>query len=292
MGIASWLRRLRRQKTRRSVDEHADLTLRSRMSTSSRQSEPIGQAYVAGTATFAKDAVKALADQYRLADREIFESRALLRRYPEFENAITVLVNGVKVGALTSVASRAMQMTLGDERIVDYQLHILRTENRLEALAHVWLGSGTPQWEFTRDNPAPLTTIERAVSSQKQRSQTVSQGLQDILRAHEITAGMVKGYHYLELVEPIKQLKRDGRLQDALILAYAAIDAAENEASVSGREPAPAYTLHAAIVHRKLGQHDEERAVLERWIASTPAQRRQGSKVVERLDKLISKARG
>lgn len=291
MGIGSWLKSLIKQGSRNSKGEGADSTAQVSTGTSVRQSEPVGLVVVAGTTTFAKDAVQKLADLNRLADRDILETHAVLRRYPQHANAIAVLVDGVKVGALTNATSQVMKLTLGDEHPVGYQLHVLRTEKKLEALAHVWLGPGVPQWTFTRENPAPLTTAERAAASHKQSSQIVSDGLQNVLRSSEITAGMVKGYHYIELVEPIKQLKRDGRLRDALTLAYVAIAAAENEARNSGREPAPAYTMHAAIIHRKLGQHDEERTVLERWISATPAERRKGSKVAERLGKLNSNAR-
>lgn len=289
MGIGSWLKSLGGKRDRAAEVEPAEMTPRIRVTASAHRNEPTGLAYVAGTTTFAKDAVQALADCHRLAERDVLQTRAVLRRYPEFDNAVTVLVDGVKVGALSRGTSQAMIMTLGDERQVDYQLHVLRTEKQLEALAHVWLGPEEPEWEYTRDNPAPLTTAERAVTSQRQITETISARLQDVLDAPEITAGMVKGYHYVELAEPIKQLKRDGRLQDALTLSYAAIEAAENEARHSRREPAPAYTLHAAVVHRKLGQHEEERAVLERWIAATPKDRRADSKVAERLNKLDAK---
>lgn len=97
---------------------------------------------------------------------------------------------------------------------------------------------------------------------------------------------MVKGVHYLELVEPIKQLKREGRLEEALQLCYQAIQGAEND---RGRqEPAPAYTIDAAIIHRKLKQRDEEIAVLQRWIDHCPPKRRAGSRVAERLAKLTA----
>lgn len=53
-----------------------------------------------------------------------------------------------------------------------------------------------------------------------------------------------------------------------------------------GREPAPAYTEHAAIIHRKLGQRDEEIAVLKRWLRLCPAGQRDGSQIGQRLAKL------
>lgn len=103
-------------------------------------------------------------------------------------------------------------------------------------------------------------------------------------RAASSEAGMVRGVHYLQLVEPIKQLKRDGRMEDALVLCYAAIQGAE--AARQGREPAPWYTEQAAIIRRKLGQRDDEIAVLRRWLAICPPDRREGSRIKQRLEKL------
>lgn len=104
-------------------------------------------------------------------------------------------------------------------------------------------------------------------------------------RAISFEAGMVNGIHYLELVEPIKQLKRDGRLVEALALCTAAIEGAEN--GREGREPAPWYTEQAAIIHRKLGHRDEEAAVLRRWLKVCPPERREGSQIKARLDKMV-----
>ncbi|RFA06659.1 hypothetical protein B7R21_19100 [Subtercola boreus] len=104
-------------------------------------------------------------------------------------------------------------------------------------------------------------------------------------RAASFEAGMINGVHYLQLVEPIKQLKREGRLIEALGLCNAAIVGAEN--AREGREPAPWYTEQAAIIYRKLGQRDNEIAVLQRWLRVSPADRREGSQIKERLDKLL-----
>lgn len=37
-------------------------------------------------------------------------------------------------------------------------------------------------------------------------------------RSRQFQRGMYKGVHYLQLVEPIKQLKRESRLEEALAL--------------------------------------------------------------------------
>lgn len=58
-------------------------------------------------------------------------------------------------------------------------------------------------------------------------------------RAQHFKAGMVRGKHYLELVEPIKQLKRERRLQEALELCYRAIEGAEKDTEPFLVLPAP-----------------------------------------------------
>lgn len=96
--------------------------------------------------------------------------------------------------------------------------------------------------------------------------------------------GLVRGLHYLELIEPIKQLKREKRFPEALDLCYVAIEGAER--GRDGREPAPWYTEQAAIVHRKLGEREAEIRVLERWLRACPPERLGGSSIKQRLDKL------
>lgn len=76
---------------------------------------------------------------------------------------------------------------------------------------------------------------------------------------------MVRGKNYIYWVPKIEQLKRDGRLEEALDLTLECCGAAERDRG--GREPAPAYTRHAAIICRKLGYLVNERQVLERWLS-------------------------
>lgn len=95
---------------------------------------------------------------------------------------------------------------------------------------------------------------------------------------------MIEGVHYLELIEPIKQLKRDGRLEEALTLCYAPIEGAEN--GRDGRVPAPWYTEQAAITHRKRGQKNQEIAVLERWLRFVPMEARSNTELGARLAKI------
>lgn len=289
MGIRSWLNfpvSQASQKPPHEKPEQRTTSSEAGADAAFDTAETTGAVLVAGTTTFAQDAIQSMVEEHRLGERDVLETQAVLRRYPEFDNTVAVLVDNVKVGALSQAHSQTMTMGLGDERTVAYQLHVLRTDKGLRAVAYVWLGLGTPKWEFTRENPAPLTTAERSVRAQQEATRIIDEALTHGRPASEITAGMVKGYHYIELAEPIKQLKREGRLQEALVLCYEAITAAEKVARATRREPAPAYTLEAAIVHRKLGQRDEERAVLQRWIDAAPEDRRPGSRVAERLAKI------
>lgn len=288
MGFGSWLREAiggktsSQQVTPEQVQNQPGVTL-----TVSFESDPCLD--VAGTTTFAADAVAALADRKGLGERGYFEAQAQLQRDPENPvdpQAVAVLVDGEKVGCLPSYAAKNLPLPAGASHPVPYQLHVLR-EQKLLAKAYVWLGAGEPEWAHTRDNPPALTSKERINDSHAQKTTMVREALQEGgARAQQFRNGMVDGVHYLELVEPIKQLKREGRLPEALVLCYKAIEAAERDRG--GREPAPGYTEQAAIIHRKLGQKAEEIAVLKRWLDSTPKSRRAGSRIAERLAKLES----
>ncbi|WP_285245780.1 hypothetical protein [Pseudarthrobacter sp. fls2-241-R2A-127] len=242
---------------------------------------------VAGTTTFAADAVAALADRQGLGARGYLEGQAQLQRDPTNpvnQQAVAVLVDGEQVGCLPSYALQDVHLPVGVSHPVPYQLHILR-EQRLLAKAYVWLGDGAPVWEHTADAPPALTSRERINDSHAQKTAMLHEALQEGgTRAARFRSGMVDGVHYLELVEPIKQLKRDGRLAEALVLCYNAIEAAEGASR--GGVPAPWYTEQAAIIHRKLGQKAEEIAVLKRWREACPASLRVGSRIGERLAKL------
>ena len=142
------------------------------------------------------------------------------------------------------------------------------------------------RWPHDAANPAAVTVEEQRAEAHASATAMVRDALngEDPRRAEEFRRGLVDGVHYLETIEPIKQRKREGKLEDALALCYRAIEGAE--ADRDGREPAPWYTEQAAIIHRKRGERDQEVAVLRRWLDTCPPERRAGSKIQERLDKL------
>lgn len=287
MGFGSWIRGLfaERQGVQRPGHEQGfgDQPI-SRLTTPPQYQQCLE---VAGTTTFAKDAVAALVNRQDFIQRGYYEGPAQLQREPDNlidPNAVAVLVDGEKVGCLPSYVARDLHLPIGASEPVAYQLHVLR-DKKLLAKAYVWLGGREPQWTYSQDNPPALSSTERSNSSHVAMSMMVREAVAGGgERARQFKRGMVDGVHYLELVEPIKQLKREGRHEEALVLCYKAIQAAEQD--VGGREPAPWYTEQAAIVHRKLGEKDKEIEVLRRWLARCPGSRRAGSKIAERLSKL------
>lgn len=88
-----------------------------------------------------------------------------------------------------------------------------------------------------------------------------------------------------------QDLEREGSLEEALNLLQALIVAAEQEAKISGREPAPAYTERAAIIHRKRRDYAAEIAVIERWERACPPEKRGPGATQAKLLKRLQRAR-
>lgn len=243
---------------------------------------------ITGTTTIARDAVTSLVTRQLLPDRGMFEFEGILQRESDNSvdpNAVAVRVQGERIGYLPSLVASAFPLHDGEAWPVQVQLFSIAEPRGARARAWVWLQNGSAQWIYGADNPPPLTAEEKRLADQKDRSEMVTVALAGGgERAADFRSGMVKGIHYLEMVEPIKQFKRDGRLREALELCYAAIEGAEKAAK--SREPAPWYTEQAAIIHRKLKERDEEIAVLERWLKRAPTGLRTDSTIAERLAKL------
>lgn len=78
---------------------------------------------------------------------------------------------------------------------------------------------------------------------------------------------LVRGRDYTEWPDHVKQLQRENRLDEALALLLECIDATEREPQAGHGTPPPFYTWQAAVICRKLGDHDAEVAILERYLA-------------------------
>jgi len=247
-----------------------------------------GLVKLSGTTTTCRAAIAALAERHGVAGGGYLELPGSLQREPDNKfdaNAVAVMVQGERVGYLPGYVASAADLSSGGSPAVRVQIFTEVLPKGLRAEAWSWVGSRRPQWEWSESKRPPISSMAKAGAIQTDRSDMVREALTGGgTRATQFKAGMVNGVHYLELVEPIKQLKREGRLEDALVLCYTAIEGAEGDRA--GREPAPGYTEHAAIILRKLGRRDEEIIVLKRWLALCPPQYRDGSRIGERLAKL------
>lgn len=107
----------------------------------------------------------------------------------------------------------------------------------------------------------------------------------------EIETMLFAGQPLWDWLAHVQAVERDGNLAQALRLLEALITAAEQEAAISGREPAPAYTERAAIIHRKRKDYAAEIAVIERWDRACPPERRGPGATQARLLARLDRAR-
>lgn len=243
---------------------------------------------VSGTTTIARDEARALFERHQQPNLGYLELTAVLQREPSNPvnpAAVAVLVEGERIGYLPSYAAETVDLSVQGSRQAPVQLFSALKADGVRVEGWIWIGDEPAQWEYNSNNRPPMTPEEKRTAAAKGADRMVAEALTEGgARAEAFKAGQVNGIHYLQTVEPIKQLKREGRLAEALQLCYIAIEGAER--AREGREPAPWYTEQAAIILRKLGRRDEEIAVLERWLGATPAAHREGG-IQQRLAKLL-----
>lgn len=275
MGISEWFNRTPRPLPTSAVP-------------ASFSGEPVK---MAGTTTFGAAGAGAAFHARGMYSGGLLELPGQL--VPEPENpadpsAVAVHVEGDKVGYLPGHLSAQLALAPGEVLTCQVQLWGAPDRGNLRVLGWVAHGAGPVAWPHTDENPPAVTMSDQRAERAAATTTMVDEALggTDPNRAAQFRRGMVGRYHYLEAVEPIQQLKREGRLAEALELCYGAIEAAENDRD--GREPAPWYTEQAAIIHRKRGERDLEVAVLQRWLNVCPPERREGSKICQRLAKLQS----
>lgn len=251
-----------------------------------------GPVALTGTTTFGRDAINSLLARRAATPPVMLDLDAVLQREPTNQvdpNAVIVVVEGERIGYLPSYLAKSLDLPVGAGVPVPVRLFAATQDGRTRAKAWAWLQTGLPAWPFDADNPPAITRDQERAAEHTGRRATVAEALAGGgTRAEQFQAGMVNGVHYLELVEPIKQLKRDGRLDEALELCMAAVTAAEG-----GRfeVPAPWYTEQAAIVLRKLGRIDDEIAVLERYLQHVPAKDRASHPFTQRAQKAAARRR-
>ncbi|WP_022878503.1 HIRAN domain-containing protein [Microbacterium sp. B19] len=245
---------------------------------------------LSGTTTIGKEAIAALAQRSDPDDSGYIEAVGSLQREPNNPvdpHAVAVFAQAERIGYLPGHVAKALELSPQGSRPVRLQIFTQLLEKGLRAEAWCWLGEGAPVWQWSEQNRPPLSVSAKRSAEHRERHRLVREALAEGgKRAEQFKAGSVDGLHYLQAVEPIKQLKREGRLDEALALCYVAIEGAERAARREKTSPPPFYTEQAAIVHRKLGQRDEEIAVLRRYVAACPPQHRETS-LKARLEKLL-----
>lgn len=242
---------------------------------------------LSGTTTSRADDAAAIMEHYgqpALGHLEV--AGTLVRQLVEGrdKDSVAVAVDGTVIGYLWTVRIDALAAE-SFERPVPVQMFSSAVGGKLRVEAWAWLAPTPPEWKWSARNRPPMTAEAKSTQrSDDTRKMLRQQAANSSYQAERIAAGTVGGVHYLELVEPIERAKREGRNEDALALCYQAIEGAER--GRDGREPAPAYTKHAAIVLRKLKRPDEEAAVLERYLRWLPEEHRASHQFTERLAKV------
>jgi hypothetical protein len=94
------------------------------------------------------------------------------------------------------------------------------------------------------------------------------------------------GEGYVDEVQRVRELKRQGRLEEAEVLLLETIEATEAESRRMGFGVAPWYYWQLAIVYRKQKRLDDELALLERYDRQIKAPGSRPAKLRERLEKV------
>jgi len=181
-------------------------------------------------------------------------------------DAIAVHVDGLRVGYLQRYTQAVGRQRLGDR--IPLQMWGQQDKKGLRVKVVAYLGAGEPDWPNVATRPYAVTREEKIAADQKELARDRSRRLlsEDPREVADQRKRLVRGKDYLEWVTPVEQLKREGKLTEALGILYECIEAAERADPTS---PPPWYTAQAAIVHRKLGQFDAEIDVLQRYNAAT-----------------------
>ena len=148
-------------------------------------------------------------------------------------------------------------------------------------------------WFRVRDASVKAERLSSVTSTAE--NVDLDQAIRDVESGKDLAdqPGYLLGKPMWDWLRYIEELSNAGEVEAdrALALVYTLITVAEREAAVSGREPAPAYTERAAILHRKRKEYASEVAVIERWERACPPERRGPGAVQAKLAQRLIKAR-
>jgi hypothetical protein len=98
--------------------------------------------------------------------------------------------------------------------------------------------------------------------------------------------GLWQGKHYTQYVGTVNALKREGKVDEAIDLLGHLVDATEQESAATGQGVAPWYYEQLGILHRKVGDHAAEVAILERFAQQHHAPGAKPAQLMARLEKV------
>ncbi|WP_328320471.1 hypothetical protein OHA70_21880 [Kribbella sp. NBC_00382] len=181
-----------------------------------------------GTTTFGAEALADLFIAHQAPEGGVLELPGMLIAEPENPadaSAVAVHVQGARIGYLPGYL--AQEEPFDDVGSCRVQLWAAQTDKGLRVRGWAAWGGETIAWPYTTSNPPAVTVEDRRVEAAAATSTMVDEALRGGgERAAQFQRGLLGSYHYLETVEPIKELKRLGRLDEALTLCYGAIEAA------------------------------------------------------------------
>ena len=254
---------------------------------------------ITGTTTYTKDGAHHIATLYDLEDNGYLETAGQIIKNtsnPVDPHAVAVTVMGEIIGYLPAYLAHPLPLPDTGAQPVEVQMFTTHTAKGLRVESWVRSSASAGEWEYTPEHRPPMRAQQQRLARQNlamlhpetQAPRTAEQ------RATPGAGCTTSGLHYLELVEPINQLKRDGHLEAALDMALAAVHAAEEdktylEANGGVVNPPPAYTRQAAIILRKLKRTEEEIALLQRYITYCSPEFLQRNKASRELEQRLEK---
>jgi hypothetical protein len=236
-------------------------------------------------------AIRAIFDASEIAMGSAVETQAILRELPQPHtsfNPVAVYVSGRLIGYVGAPYADAVRELLR-------QPHLAGSDVAIRCRIYA---TDTPKWT-ARATLGPYETAVAAVDDSQSAAEGRSvQSVMAGLREERLAGGdneaaeqrerLVRGRDFVEWVEPIKQLRRDGHTDEAVVLLMECVNAAERNAKRNGWLPPTWYTEQAAIILRKQGDLAGEVALLERFMAACPVGRPQVD-IAERLVKARAK---
>jgi HIRAN domain len=97
--------------------------------------------------------------------------------------------------------------------------------------------------------------------------------------------GLLRGKHFTDYVEKVKNLRRNGQAAEAEQLLLELIDATEAESKAKGLGVAPWYYEQLAVLYSKQGEKDREILILQRFAGQKHARGATPPRLLERLEK-------